>query len=123
GTEQGGIPPPPFSRPSARVGGGAAAGHHVTPAGRARGVGSAALRHVIRPLTPTGRTVRRTSSVGGALLLVASGIVISAQVAHAGAPISCDDGSLISAITTANGTPGGGTVNLPSGCTFTLTAV
>ena len=61
--------------------------------------------------------------MGGALLIVASGIVISAQAAHAGAPISCDDGSLISAITTANSTPGGGTVNLPSGCTFTLTAV
>ena len=77
---------------------------------------------MIRPVTLTGRTVRRISSIGGALLVVASGIVITAQGAYAATPISCNDSSLISAITTANAAVGGGTVTLPAGCTFTLTA-
>ena len=36
--------------------------------------------------------------------------------------VPCSVSSLVSAITTANNTPGGGTLTLTSGCTYTLTA-
>jgi hypothetical protein len=49
-------------------------------------------------------------------------LAATAQVAHAAA-ISCTTSSLISAIKTANSTSGGGTVTLPTGCTFKLTTV
>jgi hypothetical protein len=39
------------------------------------------------------------------------------------ATVPCSASALISAITVANVTPGGGTVTLTSGCVYTLTAV
>ena len=48
-----------------------------------------------------------------------SGTVGGAHSASA-ATLSCDTPSLISAITTANGTPGGSTLVLPTGCVYTL---
>ncbi|HEY8675283.1 MAG TPA: hypothetical protein VIO13_04880, partial [Candidatus Dormibacteraeota bacterium] len=67
------------------------------------------------------RTVRRFRNLLAALFAASSGVVVTAQVAHAAA-IACSNSSLISAIATANSTSGGGTVTLPGGCTFTLTA-
>jgi hypothetical protein len=65
--------------------------------------------------------VRRLRYIVAALLAAGSGIVIVPQMADAAA-ISCSTSSLIAAINTANGTSGGGTITLPSGCTFTLSA-
>jgi Fibronectin type III domain len=56
------------------------------------------------------------------LLAIGGGLAATAQVVHA-APIACDSASLVSAIAAANATVGGGTVTLPSGCTFTLATV
>ena len=53
------------------------------------------------------------------LVLGALGSVGGAYSASA-ATVSCDTPSLISAITTANGTPGGGTLVLTTGCVYTL---
>jgi hypothetical protein len=53
------------------------------------------------------------------LVLGAIGSVGGAQSANA-ATLSCDTPSLISAIATANGTPGGGTLVLSTGCVYTL---
>ena len=53
------------------------------------------------------------------LVLGALGSVGGAHSASA-ATLSCDTPSLISAIATANGTPGGGTLVLATGCVYTL---
>jgi hypothetical protein len=53
------------------------------------------------------------------LVLGAIGSGGGAQSANA-ATLSCDTPSLISAIATANGTPGGGTLVLSTGCVYTL---
>jgi hypothetical protein len=79
------------------------------------------LKSVVRSAVTVVRTARRSRYILAALLAAGSGVLITPQVAHAAA-ISCNNTSLISAITTANTTVGGGTVTLPTGCTFTLTA-
>ena len=58
-----------------------------------------------------------------AVLLAAAGVA-SATFAPAAlaSVVPCSVSSLVSAITTANNTPGGGTLTLTSGCTYILTA-
>jgi hypothetical protein len=64
--------------------------------------------------------VRRPLTAALAVLVLgALGSVGGAHSASA-ATVSCDAPSLISAITTANGTPGGGTLTLTTGCVYTL---
>jgi hypothetical protein len=79
------------------------------------------LESVVRSPVTVVRTARRSRYILAALVAAGSAVLITPQVAHAAA-ISCNNTSLISAITTANTTVGGGTVTLPTGCTFTLTA-
>ena len=69
---------------------------------------------------PLVAAVRRTLTAALTLLVLgALGTVGGAHSASA-ATVSCDTPSLISAITTANGTPGGSTLVLPTGCVYTL---
>src|SRR5450755_3586032 len=62
---------------------------------------------------------RPLASALAVLALGALGSVGRAQSANA-ATVSCDTPSLISAIATANGTPGAATVVLATGCVYTL---
>ncbi len=69
---------------------------------------------------PRSAGVRRPLTAALAVLVLgAIGTVGGAHSASA-ATLSCDTPSLISAITTANGTPGGSTLVLPTGCVYTL---
>ena len=71
-------------------------------------------------ITPGLLAVRRPLTAALAVLVLgAIGTVGGAHSASA-ATLSCDTPSLISAITTANGTPGGSTLVLPTGCVYTL---
>ena len=68
---------------------------------------------------------RRLSAATVVLIAAALGSVAvsSPALALALAQTPCTASALISAITTANNTSGGGTVTLTSGCTYTLTAI
>src|ERR1019366_7632527 len=69
---------------------------------------------------PRFAAVRRPLTAAVAVLVLgAIGSVGGAQAANA-ATLSCDTPSLISAIATANGTPGGSTLVLATGCVYTL---
>ena len=69
---------------------------------------------------PRVAAVRRPLTAALAVLVLgALGSVGGAHSASA-ATVSCDTPSLISAITTANGTPGGSTLVLTTGCVYTL---
>jgi hypothetical protein len=65
--------------------------------------------------------MRRLTAVAAALTTGMLGSLAVTQPAMA-ATIPCTVAGLTAAITTANGTPGGGTVTLPTGCVYTLTA-
>jgi hypothetical protein len=69
---------------------------------------------------PRSAGVRRPLTAALAVLVL--GTLGSVGLAHSAnaATLSCDTPSLISAITTANGTPGGSTLVLPTGCVYTL---
>jgi chitodextrinase len=66
--------------------------------------------------------VRRLAAAVAVLVAAVTGSMAVAQPAMA-ATVPCSASALISAISTANGTPGGGTVTLTSGCVYTLTAI
>ena len=66
--------------------------------------------------------MRRLSAAAAVLIGAVTGSVVVASPALA-ATVPCSASALISAITAANVTPGGGTVTLTSGCVYTLTAV
>ncbi len=68
------------------------------------------------------RAPGRPATAGAALALAVTGYLAAPPAALA-STVSCGASALISAIKTANGTPGGATVSLASGCTYTLTAV
>ncbi len=74
-----------------------------------------------RHVTRSRLNVRTRLAVAAALTTGALGSLAVTQPAMAAA-IPCTVAGLTAAITTANGTPGGGTVTLPSGCVYTLTA-
>ena len=64
--------------------------------------------------------MHRISATAAVLIAAAMGVVGVSSPAMA-STVPCDASDLVSAINTANGTSGGGTVTLTSGCTYTLT--
>jgi chitodextrinase len=69
----------------------------------------------------TASAARKRVSVGVAFALVGVG-VLATPLTAAAAPIVCSTPALVAAISAANTQLGGGTVTLPAGCVYTLTA-
>jgi chitodextrinase len=96
--------------------------HERTPLNRtgARRGGTARGLSVRSPLLASG--VRRLAIAIVLLIAAVTGSMVVSQPAMA-ATVPCSASALILAVSTANGTRGGGTVTLTSGCVYTLTAV
>ena len=67
---------------------------------------------------PRTRTLR---ALTGATVLTA-GIIVAIPAAAQATPVACGENALVAAINVANTTPAADTLNLASGCTYTLTS-